>query len=339
MLLYITSPDYVNQFDRVLTENQVVKKMVGEYILKELLLNDLKSLGHFEKIIIDLSACLDMEEDFLDALESFSAISGSSLIVYAPMLEVGSRLIKELIGREVYNILIEKDYERFQEEAQKIITAGYTREDAIRLLGETIKREEPRGRQTGFSFVCKGKQIIFTGNGTSVGTTAAALQLAYNFTKKGAKAAVVFFDKDKKLKELAGYYGLKERKELFYEKESLFLLSSSVPISDELEGCNFIILDIGAFSEEKRSVLERSVKSFVVTYSKPWDFQRLEEMALAKGEAAYLFRAAEEEKRALIRRQMGKEEVYFLDYAPSYFDAEANDTIYCQALSDYVVKL
>ena len=339
MLLYITSSDYVNQFDRVLTENQVVKKMVGEYVLKELLLKDLKSLGHFEKILIDLSACLDTEEEFLDALESFAAISASTLIIYAPMLQVGSRLIKELIGREIYNILIEKDYERFQEEAKKALTIGYSREDAIRLLGEAIRKDEPRGRQTGFSFVCKGKQITFTGNGVSVGTTAAALQLAYNFTQKSAKVAVVFFNKDEKLKDIAQYYGLKERKELFYEKENLFLLSSSVPISDELESCNFIILDIGAFSEEKRSVLGRSVKNFVVTYSKPWDFRKLEEMRLDRQEAIYLFRAAEEEKRANIRRQMGKEEIYFLDYAPSYFDEKANDAIYFQALSDYVVKL
>ena len=62
-------------------------------------------------------------------------------------------------------------------------------------------------------------------------------------------------------------------------------------------------------------------------------------MGLEQNEAVYLFRAAEEEKRAMIRRQMGKEEIYFLDYAPSYFDEKANDAIYSQALSDYVVKL
>ena len=81
------------------------------------------------------------------------------------------------------------------------------------------------------------------------------------------------------------------------------------------------------------------MKNFVVTYSKPWDFRKLEEMRLDRQEAIYLFRAAEEEKRANIRRQMGKEEIYFLDYAPSYFDEKANDAIYFQALSDYVVKL
>ena len=339
MLLYVTSSDYVNQFDRVLTENQVVKKMVGEYFLRELLLNDLKSLGHFEKVIIDLTACMDTEEEFLDALESFAAISGSTLIIYGPETEVGSRLIKELIGREIYNIIIGKDYDRFQKEAEKILTTGYSKEDAIRLLGEAVRRGEPVKEQTRFSFVCKGKQITFTGNGEGVGTTAAALQLAYNFTRKSAKVAVVFFNKDEKLKEIAQYYGLKERKELFYEKENLLLLSSSVPVSDELESCNFIILDIGAFSEEKRSVLKRSDKNFIVTYSKPWDFRKLEEMGIEKKEAVYLFRAAEEDKQAIIRRQMGKEEIYFLDYAPSYFDAEANDAAYCQSLSDYVVKL
>lgn len=340
MILYITSSSHVNQFDRVLDENMVIKKMIGEYSLKELLLVDMNAMGHFEKIIIDLEALIDTQKEFLEALKNFKLISDSVLVIYAPALDKKSAsLLRDLIFEEVYNILIETEYEKFKPEAEKILTLGYTKEDALRLLGEDVK--DKKKVYTGYSFIATGVQVTVCGNGKRAGTTTIALNMAYNLTKKGAKVAVIFFEKDEKLREIAEYYQIKPKgkKDLFYEKDGLLLLSSSVPIAEELDTCNFIVLDIGEYTEEKAGVFASSKKNLYVSFSKSSDLKNLELFSQGKENMNYLLRGAEEDKQAFIQKVLIKKQAYFLEDSKSYFEEIKNDQVYREIFDDYIVPV
>lgn len=342
MILYVSSIDYINQFDRVISKDEVVRKFSGEFSANELLLKDFAKMEHFEKIILDINAFTDMEDEFISVLENYKIISDSRIIIYAPMLNSNSPLLQKLIHKEIYDIIIEEDYEAFKMYAERVIEEGNTKEDALKLLG--IELEPEIKGNTEYSFINFGTQISVSGLGRLVGTTTVALNMGYNLMKKGAKVAVIFFEKDEKLKDVAeyyniGYYNRNDKKELFYRKEELLLLSSSVPISTELDDCNFIILDVGELTEEKKSVFAKSKKNFIVSYSKKKDIEKVQSfLAETKEDIILLMRSAEEEKQANIRTRFSKRETYFLEYAPSYMDEKANNEIYLNTLSEYIMK-
>ncbi|MDO4765940.1 MAG: hypothetical protein Q4A29_07760 [Eubacteriales bacterium] len=338
MILYVTSPERVNQFDRVIGE-EVMNKYVGEYRAGEFLLKDFPKLGHFEVIILGLDAFADTEDEFVEAIKGFREVSDTRVILYAPMIKTGERLLKRFIEIGIYNIIVEEEYEEFKEIAEKVIKTPMTKEEALRLLGE-VEVEPITSGNNEFVFLNNQTQITVTGMGTRVGTTTVVLNLAYNLTKKGAKVGIVFFNKDDKLKDIAEEYHLKELKERMYEKEGMILLSSSVTISNEFEDLNFIILDIGAFTEEKINALQKAKKNIIVSYSKKADIKSLQSFLeeYPELEASILMRSTEDTKRDVIKKSIENNAVYYMDYVTSYFDCDANDEAYCDILSDYIIK-
>ena len=75
MVLYLSSPQHTNLLDFIggyePEDGKVIKKLVGQFSLKQFIVYDMRNFSQFADIVLDRIAFGDTDGEFVQAIEEF----------------------------------------------------------------------------------------------------------------------------------------------------------------------------------------------------------------------------------------------------------------------------
>lgn len=85
MILYLSSTQNTNLLDftgwYIVDSEMPIKKMVGNYVLKQFIIYDMRNFSHVTEVVLDRIAFGDSDEEFAEAIEEF-------FTMYSPRISV-----------------------------------------------------------------------------------------------------------------------------------------------------------------------------------------------------------------------------------------------------------
>jgi len=85
MILYLSSPQHTNLLDFTgLFEpdsRTPIKKMVGNFMLRQFVIYDMRSFAHFTDVVLDRPAFGDTDEEFAEAVEELELNDNKCLVL------------------------------------------------------------------------------------------------------------------------------------------------------------------------------------------------------------------------------------------------------------------
>ena len=116
MLLYLSSNENLGIFD-FLSEEQgmIIKKLSGNFQLKQFVIHDMRSLNHYGFLAIDICCLRDNTEEIIEAIIAFQSMYTSRIIIYLQESMDYEGLIQRLIEVGIYNIVFADSVDRLKE--------------------------------------------------------------------------------------------------------------------------------------------------------------------------------------------------------------------------------
>lgn len=321
------------------TFNQVIKESVLEVnaLMYEPIIDDnqdfykyikknIAGLSGIDCLILDISVCLNNKQELLEALEMLRTMyDRTRLIIFAPYTVTGDKFLTDCFGMGITNIINTNDFNDVKKELLYCLNEGMTYRDAVKykecqpdkvIVKHSVKRAVHR------------RMIGVIGTESNIGVTHNAIVLANYFRKRGFMVALAECNKSKAFEEIRESY-----EESMFE-EGYFTIGGIdiYPSVDDNKmqtilshSYNVIIADFGAFSEENRDSFERCEDKLVITGSKPWEMESINNIfvmaskdVLAK--YTFCFNFTQEKDQNEIRKGMGElKNVYFLKYLEDPF--------------------
>ena len=85
MILYLSSTQHTNLLDFTgfyePDSEMPIKKMVGNFVLKQFVVYDMRSFAHFKDVVLDRPAFGDTDEEFAQAIEEFLTMYSARVTV------------------------------------------------------------------------------------------------------------------------------------------------------------------------------------------------------------------------------------------------------------------
>ena len=85
MILYLSSTQHTNLLDFTgfyeSGSELPIKKMVGNFVLKQFIIYDMRNFSHFTEVVLDRIAFGDSDEEFAEAIEEFLTMYGPRITV------------------------------------------------------------------------------------------------------------------------------------------------------------------------------------------------------------------------------------------------------------------
>ena len=123
MLLYLSSNENEGIFDFLQDDHGIiVKKLSGNFMLKQFVIYDMRSLDHYQFVAIDIKALKDTNDEILEAIIAFKKMFSSRLVIYVDDVHFHSELIHDLVEQGIYNIVTGETVEVLQKNIQKSIS-------------------------------------------------------------------------------------------------------------------------------------------------------------------------------------------------------------------------
>lgn len=332
MLLYVSSEEHQNVVDRI-DELGIIKKMVGEYDLLQLLVKDNARLRNFRIVLLDVYSALNTSEGFIEAIESFIAINEDKirLILYAP--EVDTNIIKKLIEIGIYNIITTKEFPEMEWRLKKAVEVGYTKEEALLEHLNIREKEEKEMKEKLHTFLCKGIEVGVYGMERNVGTTTLTLNISKYLSQKGA-TVICYGIESEELKSLAEDWGLEMQDNHVVVNDRLRIYPNEYPLKTEvLQNINFLIADLGIPGEK----IYNAKKTIFVSYGREKDIQAIESSPVKDEVDHYILRGVKEKDEEKLRKRL-LNKVYFLkDGSESIEGKVINEAEYSAIFQEYML--
>jgi len=327
MILYLSSIKNNNLLDFMGENEQIpVKKMVGNFILKQFIIYDMRSFTHFTDLVLDRSACGDDDETFIAAIEEFQTMYQVRITVIQEQIDKSGFLFTSLIECGVGNIVSATEIHAIQNELSECLS-----EDGMKKYN-TKERKRGELEAVQYDFHCTNIRIGILSSQSRLGATTAAIGLCSWLAKVGASAKYIQANQSGHLEFLIGSYEMEKKNgNYFYEGVSYQLKESD-------EETNFIVYDIGAKTAE---LSEPAIDVFVyLCGSKPYELkQTMQSYEQLKGKKAYLIFAfvADTMRQEFIDAFTNEfHQVLFLEYQPELTDSSSNSETYRHLISDYI---
>lgn len=304
---------------------------------------NIAALDGVDCLILDISACLNTEEELLTALEMIRTMYDKiRLIVFAPYKEAGDSFLKKCFEMGIMNIINTDDFRKLQEELLYCVEKGMTYRDAVK-----FKESHPEKVVVKHVRRAVNKRMIgIVGTESNIGVTHNAIILANYFRKKGFMVA---------LAEQNGSGAFGAICEDFEEKrfdEGYFTMNGVdfYPGVDEekiqmiqARSYNVIILDFGIFDEQSKEAFERCEDKIIIAGAKSWELEAVNRVfANASKDVLmkyiFCFNFTQEKEHEAIRKGMGElKSVHFLKYSEDPFSESAfpdGDEIFADILPE-----
>lgn len=187
MILYLSSQQHTNLLDFLAEQEDAlpVKKMTGNFILKQFVVYDMRNFSHCTELVLDRIAFRDEDEEFVHAIEEFLTMYNARITVICEGLKENDPLSRALLNVGVGNIVTSVDIREMQEEIrQSLSSQGMTRYSP---------REQKKLQKQGehYHFTADGVRVVMIGSQSRIGTTTTALGFAAWLGSVGASVAYV----------------------------------------------------------------------------------------------------------------------------------------------------
>lgn len=276
MIYYIASENYQNLIansiqdcDEVLAGQEIGNEI---YLLKYIKSN-LTKFAELEKIVVDLSAVEDTDDEIVTALENLRVMYENLRIIVLGTNRVETDpILERILQANIVNIVCTNDYLELKEELKYCIQEGKTYRDALEFKEASLRRKD----DTPLLPVAKKILVGLAGSQNRIGVTHQAICLANTLRKKGFMVALVemnlsgdFEDIRDSFDENPGEYfnvnGID-----FYPNADVGKLSNVIG-----KTYNFVLADFGRYDNCDLVSYHKANIRICITGSKPWELDAL----------------------------------------------------------------
>jgi hypothetical protein len=334
MLLYLTSNDHINLLDFLNDEHGIIiKKLSGTFSLRQFVLGDLRSLNHFQYMVIDLNAIKDSNRDIMEAVNAYKKMFTSRLIFYIEDMKAHHDLVRELIENGIFNIVTATDIEAIKAELLKTISdLGISKREVMLKLNPDDSSFNTAIHA--YEFSKKEIKIAVTGVQHRVGTTTMSINLANYLSSIGAKVCYVEANEHDHLSKLPAFYQGMTSKDDIILYNGVKYLSLHSECHDEFD---FIIYDMGVINSKIIGAIRNNCDAAVLCATgKPYEMNELEKHKnlLDTTSLNILFSfVAESDRHKYLKLHKG---ISFSKYTPNYFDGEVNEIIWSSVIKSFI---
>ncbi len=336
MLLYISSNENINVFDFLADERgSVIKKLSGQFSLKQFVINDMRSFNHYEYFAIDVKALKDTEDEIIEAILAFKSMFSSRVIFYLEDIKSYRRLISALIEMGIYNIVFDDELESMKDEILKSISSiGILKKEVQVKFKQAFDIYDVSLEE--YSFPIKDVKIAVTGAFSRVGTTTMAINLCSYLGELGAKVCYVEANNHQDI----NVFAQDNRDMVIEEKVICYKGVKYLPLNSESdESFDFIIYDMGVLDMRiKYAMSNKCDKSILCTTGKPYEQDKLKKSMEILNRATYKIVMSLVSKSNQVKLKNQYENISFTEYTPNPFDSEANNNLWEEIMSEYIIK-
>lgn len=336
MLLYLTSNDHINLLDFLNDEHGIIiKKLSGTFSLRQFVLGDLRSLNHFQYMVIDFNAIKDSNSDILEAVNAYKKMFTSRLIFYIEDMKTHHDLVHELIENGVFNIVTATNIVAIKAEILKSISdLGISKREVMLKLNPNDASFNKAIHS--YEFSKKEMKIAVTGVQHRVGTTTMAINLANYLSSIGAKVCYVEANEHDHLSKLPAFYQGMTSKDDVILYNGVKYLSLHSECHDYFD---FIIYDMGVIDNRIISAIRNNCDAAVLCATgKPYemnDIEKNKELLDTTLLNTILSFVAEPDQHKYLKLH---KDIHFSNYTPNYFDGEINEIIWLSVVKPFTKK-
>lgn len=325
MILYLTSQEHTNLLD-FLTEqgdSLPVKKMTGNFMLKQFVIYDMRNFSHCTELVLDRIAFGDEDEAFAEAIAEFLTMYNARITVIQEGLKETEPLFRALLSAGVGNIVTDTEIAGIQGEIRQSLSAeGMTRY-------QPKERKKPGAKEVQYRFTADGVRIAMIGSQSRMGTTTAALGFAAWLGSVGGSAAYVELNGGGIIPYLSEAYEMDEEAGGFRLEKMWY--GTQTPDA----GFHFIIEDYGTGQEKAEADI-----LLLVCGTKPYEIAAtMQLLRRYETRPAFILCPFVEEtlQAAYVEAfQTDYHKVFFLGYQPDCMDGKPNGKVYKTIVEKYI---
>lgn len=187
MILYLTSQQHTNLLDFLTEQTDAlpIKKMTGNFMLKQFVIYDMRNFSHCTELVLDRDAFGDDDIHFAEAIEEFLTMYNARITVICEGLQESAPLCHDLLEAGVGNIVTAEEIGAIQNEIRQSLSGqGMTRY-------KPKERTKPQEKEKLYQFATEGVRITMVSSQSRIGTTTMALGLTAWLGSVGASVAYV----------------------------------------------------------------------------------------------------------------------------------------------------
>ena len=235
MILYLTSQECTNLLDFYSEKEAAVpvKKITGKFVLKQFVIHDMRNFSHFSDLVLDRSAFMDSDEEFVEALEEFKTMYSSRITVIAIGANQDDTLITALLGAGIGNIVTVTNMPELREEIEQSLS-----ELGLRKY-HTERRTEVYQDGECYNFTVRCIKIAVAASQSRIGATTMALGLVNWLCTVGGPACYVEKNESGHMKSIIKDY------EMERGVQGYTLDGAGYYTKEPVEGYQFIVADYG----------------------------------------------------------------------------------------------
>jgi hypothetical protein len=228
----------------------LVKKLSGEFQLKNFIIRDMRNFSHCSFVVFDLKALKDTEEEIIDAIIGFRSMYDSRIIILDGGRNAGDEFLSRLYNEGIRNFITAQIMEGIKKEILECVSEdGMSYEKTIQYqdeLRDENTTEVMSSIPMQFNFDCRGVNIAVAGTATKTGTTTTVMNMAHFLAGIGARVSYLEANKNNHIAMLPRFYkGISERDGFFEHKAVEYHTTN---IKYDFSDFNFNVIDVGVLS-------------------------------------------------------------------------------------------
>ncbi len=331
MILYLSSTQHTNLLDFTGWYNadseMSIKKMVGNFVLKQFIIYDMRNFSHVTEVVLDRIAFGDSDEEFAEAIEEFLTMYSPRISVICEGLVENSPLFCSLLDSGVGNIVCSTDIVEIQREILECLS-----EQGMVRYAVKEHKKKAGGRKI-YRFDCENVHVAVLSSQPRMGATTMAIGLSSWLAAVGASVCYVEENDGGILTTMSADYDMEQ------DGDGWWLDGVYYGNSPAREPVNFIVHDFG-FLPKLEKAIESSDMLIIVCGTKPYEIPR-SMLVLKRLETvdAYVLCPFTHEKvkgdyAAFLQNDFHR--VLFLEYQPELTDGMSNARTYKSMMTKYI---
>ena len=330
MILYLASTGHTNLLDFTgwydPASETPIKKLVGNFVLKQFVIYDMRNFSHFTHVVLDRPAFGDSDAEFAEAIEEFLTMYNARVTVICEGLSQSDPLFSALLESGVGNIVCDTEIRAMQQE----ITECLSEKGMIRYNPKERKKKAESAKQ--YRFDCENVRIMITASQPRVGATTAAMGLCGWLKSVGAAVAYIEANSSSHLPIIARSYEMEQA------DQGWLFEGVQYRRKEPEEPVNFIVYDTG--SDYQAELMKKADLSLLVCGTKPYELGatvRLQKRL--EGVHAYLLcpfvaEASREDYAEVLQNDYHK--VLYLEYQPEPTGGSTNEKAFKTIITKYI---
>jgi len=335
MILYLSSSQHTNLLDFTnshdVKKQKTVKKLVGNFVLKQFVVYDMRNFSHFTDIVLDRIAFSDSDGEFVAAIEEFLTMYNPRITVICEGITQGDTLFTGLLECGVGNIVCQVEIMEIQQEIRECLSEkGMVRYRFKERPASAADIEKYR-------FECENIRIAVISSQPRIGATTVAMGFCSYLQSVGATVSYVEANKSGHLSYLSRSYAMETTEEGFLFE------GVSYQNHEGAAGTNFIVYDMGNDFIDRKDLVFGADVIVAVCGTKPYELAYTLRMQkqLASVPAflvcSFTAEGVREDIRGVLQNDFHK--LLFTEYQPELTEGNPSKTAFKEVILPYTIEM